>query len=526
MADVQSLDIPQLGPVNYGPWLLGLLTAALGNDALHYILQNPLPAKPQKRAAYIKNPTYILSKMLATIHAEILNLLIKPDAEPTPFDLLTNVKAHMNTNNANNHNYLKSLAEAPDFLPGITLEHYVAAHEKIRTRMIAARYPSIRPPAVNFEFMIDGLRDNPDTAGIGLRLIATNLAGTKEFTQQFNRLRPYKNVHPPTIAPIQGLTSSTTGIELTPVLNLHSSLRSSCATKPDKTKCHTKPHYPRLRVRYRASTMSPSASPARVTPTSNAATRTTRTKNRRNATRKTAARATEAHLDYVQIIADLQHHLHSQATSNAHNDSNDDEGMYLIDFLSQPSRVGVLLNTMNTLPFPIITTTDTNDASPCTHQRMIQIATSSPKPLILRAVANTRLTRNLLTFHGIATQHGPLIFKPQATLMLSKQAGSPIFKLGSWNRRLLPYKTTSRPPTQIPQACCAKGARTQPLVPIKTRNSLPSSHQPTPTAPQQRTAPPNSIRLPALPRTRKHVHLSDRPTRLASSPAHTAFFHD
>lgn len=54
-----------------------------------------------------KKKNNLLGKIITTTPAEIDNVLIGPETEPTPYILFTTIKEHLNTTNANDHRYLK-----------------------------------------------------------------------------------------------------------------------------------------------------------------------------------------------------------------------------------------------------------------------------------------------------------------------------------------------------------------------------------------------------------------------------------
>lgn len=87
---------------------------------------------------------------------------------------------------------MKQLEEQTHFLPDMTLQQYIAAHEQIRSKMIAARLPDIYDPKTIFEVLIDGLRFKPATVNIGRQLIALDPKDTKDFVLKLSRLDLYQ----------------------------------------------------------------------------------------------------------------------------------------------------------------------------------------------------------------------------------------------------------------------------------------------------------------------------------------------
>ena len=195
MTSETKSDVPNRDPSNYGPWLLTLPAAAYNSNSFEHLTVDPQP--PTDHAAlpnFLKKRNYLLEKIIATIPSDIANLLIATDSKPKPFALATAIKAHLNTSNTNDHRYLKSLAEAAHFLPDMNLPHYITAHEKIRPKMIAYRYPSISDPTNTVEFMIEGLKHNPRMVNIGLQLLSIQPSDMKDFTHYFNRIQAYQDI--------------------------------------------------------------------------------------------------------------------------------------------------------------------------------------------------------------------------------------------------------------------------------------------------------------------------------------------
>ena len=198
-------EIPRLDPINYGPWMVATRAAAHTIGAIEHISGNPLPpSDPTELKTFHKNKHYLLGKIITSIPPEIANLTLTPTSDPTPYDLIQSVTAHLDTTNASDHKYLKQLAEQAHYQPDMTLEEYIATHEKIRTKMVAARFPDISDPKTTVEFLIDGLRFNSATASIGSQLIALDPTDTKDFVHKFNRLDMYRRSSLPKTSVMHG----------------------------------------------------------------------------------------------------------------------------------------------------------------------------------------------------------------------------------------------------------------------------------------------------------------------------------
>ena len=185
-------DVPKLDTANYGPWFVAIRAAAHTIDCINHITGNPeLPQEPNHHTDFQRNKHFLIGKIISSIPPEIANLIITPTGDPTPFQLITAITAHPDSTNTSDHKYLKQLAENPIFLPNMTLSQYVTAHETIRTKMIAARYPSISDPRTTVEFLIDGLRFNPVTCTVVVQLISLDPQDVKDFVHKFNRITSY-----------------------------------------------------------------------------------------------------------------------------------------------------------------------------------------------------------------------------------------------------------------------------------------------------------------------------------------------
>ena len=157
--------MPKLDPANYGPWLLALRSAPYTTEASQHITGNPpTPSDADALTSYQKKKHSILGKILSSVPSEILNLLLTPLDDPTPYDLLTKIVTHLDTSNASDHEYLKQEAEQCNYTSGMSLQQYVTAHNTIRTKMMAARYPNISDPTTTVDFLINGLHLNPSTS--------------------------------------------------------------------------------------------------------------------------------------------------------------------------------------------------------------------------------------------------------------------------------------------------------------------------------------------------------------------------
>ena len=189
---MKKQDLPKLDPANYGPWLLALRSAAHALNAYEHISGDPQPpTEPTELQPHLKQKHIMQGKILSSVPADILNLLLTPSDDPTPHKLLSLITEHLDNSNSSDHKYLKQEAEQCFFEPGMTLSDYITAHYNIHTRIIAARYPDISNPITTVEFLKDGLRHNPNTAPIGLQLIALAPTDVNDFTHKFNRILAY-----------------------------------------------------------------------------------------------------------------------------------------------------------------------------------------------------------------------------------------------------------------------------------------------------------------------------------------------
>ena len=173
-------DVPTLNPDNYGKWVVALRSAAYATGTIHQLEGNSeLPTQEDEQQTFHRAKHVLLGKIITSISSEISNLVLTPTSEPTPYDLVKAITAHLDTANADDQKYLKQQAEQAHFTHGMTLQQYITVHEGIRAKMIAARYPEIQDSRTTVAFMIDGLRYNPTTAPIGIQFIALNPATGK-----------------------------------------------------------------------------------------------------------------------------------------------------------------------------------------------------------------------------------------------------------------------------------------------------------------------------------------------------------
>ena len=194
--EIEKNELLKLNPSNAGPWVLTLRSAAYAHKAFDHISVNPTsPTEPEALATFTFQHIF-LGKLLASVPLDILNLLITSSDDPRPFDLLDDIKNHVNTDNSFDHKHLKLEAEQSIFEPGMTLDSYVKSHTKIRSRMIAAHYPDIKDSTTAVEFLINGLRLNLDTTLIGLQLLARAPADIKDFTHKFDCIKAYNTRNP------------------------------------------------------------------------------------------------------------------------------------------------------------------------------------------------------------------------------------------------------------------------------------------------------------------------------------------
>ena len=204
---MEKNELPKLDPSNAGPWVLAIRSAAYAHKSFDHICGTPTPPTEPEALATFQQKKYIrLGNILASVPLHILNLLVTSSDDHSPFDLLNDIKNHVDTDNALDHKHLKLEAEQFNFELGMTLNSYVKSHTTIRSRMIVAHYPDLKDPTTTIEFLINGLRLNPETASrrsdnyLHLRqptskISHTNLIASK-LTKPRNSARPYHCTHP------------------------------------------------------------------------------------------------------------------------------------------------------------------------------------------------------------------------------------------------------------------------------------------------------------------------------------------
>ena len=354
----------------------------------------------------------------------ILNLLVTSSDDPSPFDLLNDIKNHVDTDNSLDHKYLKLEAEQCNFEPGMTLDSYVTSHTKIASRTIAAHYPDIKNPTNTVEFLINGLRLNPETALIGLQLHALAPADIKDFTHKFNRMKAYN----------------------TPETGSAISLHPSVLHMPFKS--HRRPLQPSL---YRTSRHQNTARPTEFKPCSHhirigvlhpqhpdeecRAPDHSRHMNRGRSTRYAPLRSSPPpRARLVQTIPNDIAPSHYQEMDNAISQEDStpleiptfsDEleimtGWFILDSGAHPSHTPRPTATTPPLRRAVQTRTATNHTSTCTHCGTIQIHTNLGQPLRLAAVVNPSIQDTLISVQFFIRSTGNVTFTKECACIYNR----------------------------------------------------------------------------------------------------------
>ena len=347
MTSETKSDVPKLDPSNYGAWLLALRALTYNSDSFENLTGDPQPPiDPAALPNSLQKRNYLLGKIIATIPSDISNLLISPDSEPTPFALVTAIKAHFNNLNANDHRYVKCLAEAAHFLPDMTLPDYITAHEKIRAKMIASRYPNISNPTTTVALMIEGLQQNPRTVNIGLQVLSIQPSDMKDFTHHFSRIQAYQDI---TAAIPQAL-----GLPRNQSSEIHDILHILRNTARTAQESHTRSHF-RNPCKFH---LSKGVRNPRHTESQCRDPLDPRNPQNCNLVRLSSARATQS-IDDDTLIG----HLQNMAANAPTEDNNDTESTFIIDPAADPTHLRKPTPDMTPLDNPIITHMATNHAS-------------------------------------------------------------------------------------------------------------------------------------------------------------------
>jgi len=135
----------------------GLEATTAANDSAYHLTGNPpTPTDLALLSSRTKHKNPLIAIILSTIPAHIANLIVDPNSDPILHDLLTNIAAHINTDTNNDHKNIKTEADTAHYTIEMALSDYTTLHEKIRTQMIAAKFPNIANPSTTVEFMVEG----------------------------------------------------------------------------------------------------------------------------------------------------------------------------------------------------------------------------------------------------------------------------------------------------------------------------------------------------------------------------------
>ena len=429
-------DVPTLNPDNYGPWIVAQRSAAYATGTIHQLEGNPEPpTQEDEQQTFQRAKHMLLGKIITSIPSEIANLVLTPTSEPTPYDLVKAITAHLDTANADDQKYLKQQAEQAHFTHGMTLQEYITVHEGIRSKMIAARYPEIQDTRTTVAFMIDGLRYNPTTAPIGMQLIALNPTTVQEFAHRYNRIAQYQNAPTHTRpAPIsrRWATLQTRRQPLPRQLDnpcRYHQLRGIIQPQHTDEECRN-PNHP---------------------------------KNKRA---KGHPKARVAY-DPEDVYEDEQH---DQYVYNPRDDNmtEDDLCTFILDSGAHPTHLTRPTKHMRKTRQAIHTSTATNTKSKCTHHGKTTIRTNKNIRLQVPAVANPAITTNLISVHDLARLHGNVLFTRKKAIVYKNTAerNKPVIVgTAPWNKKHQAFAWTNKNPNN------AYSARSKPYTRTQTKPS-------------------------------------------------------
>ena len=405
--------MPKLDPANYGPWLLALRPAAYTTEASQHITGNsPLRLTPTP-PHHIKKKHYILGKILSSVPSEILNHLLTPLDDPTPYEPLTKIITHLDTSNASDHEYLKQEVEQCNYTSGMSRQQYVTAHNNICTKMIAARYPNISDLTTTVDFRINGLRLNPSTSLIGLELMALAPKDVKDFSHKFKKIATYNT-------PLRHQPSPHHALTFNGLLPLYADfLFSPNPLTPYPRRRSFKPCQHHLREGLDHPQHINNQCPAPDHP-KNKLERAPVIPTQRRLPRRTHARL--ANLTPGNPAPDLDADFHLQDTPETapHQtidnlvDTADDpdrfSGAFILDSGAHPSHIPRPIQTISPLPTSLYTRTATNQRIPCSHHGTAQILTDRGHRIRLKVIVNPQIQQPLISAHDLAKTTGPVTF--------------------------------------------------------------------------------------------------------------------
>ena len=118
--------------------------------------------------------------------------LSKVDFSQTPFQLCLAIKNSLDKNNALDHSLLAEEARLTTFTEDLSLYDFVAKHEALREKMVAAKYPNIDDEVTTVMFMIEGLRTNISYTNTGEKMLTNPPRTIDDFANCLRRLRNYR----------------------------------------------------------------------------------------------------------------------------------------------------------------------------------------------------------------------------------------------------------------------------------------------------------------------------------------------
>lgn len=322
---------------------------------------------------------------------------------------------------------------------------YLTKHMDIRARMVAARYSNISDPKVTVSFMIEGLKDNPETAQTGLTFFSTKPSTWQEFASQFNMI--YKYIHSST----QNLG---TYAKLFPGDQRYSSNRSS---KPTHLPRHLQPNFQPCRRHLALGNPNPRHKDQECRDPNHH-------RNRRHQQRSQQP-GPQARAVNVASHAAQDHtppYLHYDPAEQ------DQNGKLILESAAHPTHIPIPVPSMQRIMTPLHTRTATNYEFPCTHESKTTFQTSNKDKITLDAVCAPSIKNTLLSVQDIARHCGGVYFDPtRAYILNGKPHQHPkVIDIAPWNKKHCAYVLCT-----INQAPRAQTARTIPVVRRKTKHT-------------------------------------------------------
>ena len=204
---MHNSNLPTLDEQNFDFWYQALCNAAIIIDAQpHVVGDPPEPVDPAQAAQFVIKQAKVRNMIMKSLPLSITQN-INPDLFRNTLHQICNaLKDQVTNTTSDDHDLLKEEARAIQYTPEQPLAQYVEEHEKLRAKMINAKYPGIENEKVTVQFMIHGLRFNPDYITTGEQMVRQPPLTIKQFSRELlhavqRHLAQWRSSEPTTRAP-------------------------------------------------------------------------------------------------------------------------------------------------------------------------------------------------------------------------------------------------------------------------------------------------------------------------------------